>query len=51
MYTKMAQWDYQYCAYPNKQQSCTMEVDMFKDCPISLHSSLTIQIKQDAPQT
>lgn len=45
MYTKLAQHDYQYCAYPNKQQSCQMHVDMFANCPLK-ESSITIKLKQ-----
>lgn len=48
MYTKLAQHDYQYCAYPNNQQSCQMHVDMFKNCPLK-KSSLTIKLKQNEP--
>lgn len=46
MHTKLAQHDYQYCAYPNKQQSCQMHVDMFANCPLK-ESSITIKLKQN----
>jgi len=45
MYTKLVQYDYQYCAYPNKQQSCQMHVDMFANCPLK-KASITLQLKQ-----
>jgi hypothetical protein len=48
MYTKLVQYDYQYCAYPNKQQSCQMHVDMFANCPLK-KASLTIKLKQNEP--
>lgn len=46
LYTKLSQHDYQYCAYPNEQQSCQMHVDMFANCPLK-KSSITIKLKQN----
>lgn len=46
LYTKLSQHDYQYCSYPDKQQSCQMHVDMFATCPLK-KSSITIKLKQN----
>jgi hypothetical protein len=46
MYTKLEQYDYQYCAYPNKQQSCQMHVDIFTTCPLK-KASITIKLKHN----
>jgi len=48
LYTKFQQYDFQYCAYPNEQQSCQMHVDMFANCPLK-SKSITIKLKQNEP--
>lgn len=33
-YFKHPTFDYQYCSYPQKHQSCTNSVNMFATCPL-----------------
>lgn len=43
LYTRLEQYDYQYCSYPKEQMATVLRVDMFAKCPLK-EKALTIEI-------